>query len=94
MRGNFLQMLLKLGKKNHGKGVKVELANEDIIVDLYVVMYFGVAIQLLHKRFKTTFAKRSLDRAGKSECSHRWRNIRKKKQKSNQCKNEKVHLVT
>ena len=43
MRGNFAtDVVEKLGKKNHGKGVKVELANEDIIVDLYVVMYFGV----------------------------------------------------
>ena len=50
MRGNFAtDVVEKLGKKNHGKGVKVELANEDIIVDLYVVMYFGVAIPVVAK---------------------------------------------
>lgn len=45
MCGNFvIDVVEKLGKKNYGKGVKVELVNEDIIVDFYVVMYFGVVI--------------------------------------------------
>ncbi|MFZ3588426.1 Asp23/Gls24 family envelope stress response protein [Bacillus sp. DJP31] len=45
MRGNFASGVVeKLGKKNHGKGVKVELTNDGIIVDVYVVMIFGVSI--------------------------------------------------
>jgi uncharacterized alkaline shock family protein YloU len=45
MRGNFASGVVeKLGKKNHGKGVKVELAEEGIIVDVYCTMNFGVSI--------------------------------------------------
>ncbi|MDR4196695.1 Asp23/Gls24 family envelope stress response protein, partial [Bacillus cereus] len=53
MRGNFAtDVVEKLCKKNHGKCVKVELANEDIIVDLYVVLYFGVAIPVVAQKIK------------------------------------------
>ena len=45
MRGNFATGVVeKLGKKNHGKGVKVDLTGETITVDLYCVMKFGVSI--------------------------------------------------
>jgi uncharacterized alkaline shock family protein YloU len=45
MRGNFAAGVVeRLGKKNHGKGVKVELAEEGIIIDVYCVMIFGVSI--------------------------------------------------
>jgi uncharacterized alkaline shock family protein YloU len=45
MRGNFASGVVeRLGKKNHGKGVKVELADEGIKVDVYCVMKFGVSI--------------------------------------------------
>lgn len=45
MRGNFAAGVVeRLGKKNHGKGVKVELTNEGIVVDVYVLMHFGVSI--------------------------------------------------
>ncbi len=45
MRGNFAAGVVeKLGKKNHGKGVKVDLTGETIKVDLYCVMKFGVSI--------------------------------------------------
>ncbi len=45
MRGNFATGVVeKLGKKNHGKGVKVELTDSGIIIDVYVVMIFGVSI--------------------------------------------------
>lgn len=45
MRGNFASGVVeKLGKKNHGKGVKVELAEEGIKVDVYCLMKFGVSI--------------------------------------------------
>jgi len=45
MRGNFASGVVeRLGKKNHGKGVKVELLEEGIKVDVYCVMKFGVSI--------------------------------------------------
>ncbi|KOR79628.1 Asp23/Gls24 family envelope stress response protein [Peribacillus sp. FSL M8-0224] len=45
MRGNFATGVVeKLGKKNHGKGVKVDLTGESIKVELYCVMKFGVSI--------------------------------------------------
>ena len=45
MRGNFAAGVVeRLGKKNHGKGVKVDLQEEGIIIDVYCVMNFGVSI--------------------------------------------------
>src|SRR6478752_6298008 len=45
MRGNFATGVVeRLGKKNHGKGVKVELTESGIKVDVYCMMKFGVSI--------------------------------------------------
>ncbi len=45
MRGNFAAGVVeRFGKKNHGKGVKVELSDEGIKVDVYCVLKFGVSI--------------------------------------------------
>jgi uncharacterized alkaline shock family protein YloU len=45
MRGNFAAGVVeRLGKKNHGKGVKVELLETGIKVDVYCVMKFGISI--------------------------------------------------
>ncbi|KHF39540.1 Asp23/Gls24 family envelope stress response protein [Halalkalibacter okhensis] len=45
MRGNFATGVAeKLGRKNHGKGVKVELAEDGITVDVSVVITYGVAV--------------------------------------------------
>ncbi|MGM9926208.1 MAG: Asp23/Gls24 family envelope stress response protein [Bacillus sp. (in: firmicutes)] len=45
MRGNFATGVVeKLGKKNHGKGVKVELSEDGIKVDIYCMIKFGVSI--------------------------------------------------
>ena len=45
MRGNFASGVVeRLGKKNHGKGIRVELSEEGIIVDVYCLMNFGVSI--------------------------------------------------
>ena len=87
MRGNFAtDVVEKLGKKNHGKGVKVELANEDIIVDLYVVMYFGVAIPVVAQKIQDNIRQALFTMTGletkRSERSHRWRNIRNTKNRN------------
>ncbi|WP_154308588.1 Asp23/Gls24 family envelope stress response protein [Metabacillus lacus] len=53
MRGNFAAGVVeRLGKKNHGKGVKVELSEEGIIVDIYCVMIFGVSIPAVAQRIQ------------------------------------------
>lgn len=45
MRGNFATGVVeRFGKKNHGKGVKVDLSDDGIIIDVYCVMMFGVSI--------------------------------------------------
>nr|WP_128738428.1 Asp23/Gls24 family envelope stress response protein [Lederbergia galactosidilytica] len=45
MRGNFASGVVeKLGKKNHGKGIRVELTDEGIKVDVFCLMDFGVSI--------------------------------------------------
>ncbi|MDT8862528.1 Asp23/Gls24 family envelope stress response protein [Alkalihalobacillus sp. MEB130] len=45
MRGNFATGVAeRLGRKNHGKGVKVELAEDGITVDVSVVITYGVAV--------------------------------------------------
>jgi uncharacterized alkaline shock family protein YloU len=45
MRGNFATGVVeRLGKKNHGKVVKVDLTEEGIVIEVYCVMTFGVSI--------------------------------------------------
>lgn len=45
MRGNFVVGVVeKLGKKNYGKGVKVDLIENGIKVDVFCMMKFGVFI--------------------------------------------------
>ncbi|WP_243290200.1 Asp23/Gls24 family envelope stress response protein [Bacillus sp. FJAT-47783] len=45
MRGNFAAGVVeRLGRKNHGKGVKVDLSDDGIIIDVYCVIEFGVSI--------------------------------------------------
>jgi uncharacterized alkaline shock family protein YloU len=45
MRGNFASGVVeRFGKKALSKGVKVELTDSGILIDLYVVLNFGVSI--------------------------------------------------
>jgi uncharacterized alkaline shock family protein YloU len=47
MRGNFAAGVVeRLGKKNHGKGVKVELTEEGIVIEVFCVMIFGVSLEV------------------------------------------------
>lgn len=51
MRGNFASGVVeRLGKKNHGKGIRVELSDEGIKVDVYCVMNFGVSIPTIAQK--------------------------------------------
>ncbi|HLU22218.1 Asp23/Gls24 family envelope stress response protein [Lederbergia graminis] len=45
MRGNFASGVVeRLGKKIHGKGIRVDLTDEGIKIDVYCLMDFGVSI--------------------------------------------------
>ncbi|SDI96210.1 Asp23/Gls24 family envelope stress response protein [Salimicrobium halophilum] len=45
MRGNFASGVAeKLGKKSRGKGVKVDLLEEGVVIEAYVVMDYGISI--------------------------------------------------
>ncbi|MCM3597145.1 MULTISPECIES: Asp23/Gls24 family envelope stress response protein [Bacillaceae] len=53
MRGNFASGVVeRLGKKNHGKGVKVDLSEDGITIDVYCVMMFGVSIPTVAQRIQ------------------------------------------
>jgi uncharacterized alkaline shock family protein YloU len=53
MRGNFASGVAeRLGRKNHGKGVKVELADDGIKVDVYCIMNFGVSIPTVAQKIQ------------------------------------------
>lgn len=53
MRGNFATGVVeRLGKKNHGKGVKVDLTEEGIKVDVYCLMKFGVSIPTVAQKIQ------------------------------------------
>lgn len=50
MRGSFAgDVVEKLGKKNHGKGVKVELTEEGLLVDVYILVKFGSIVPQVAK---------------------------------------------
>lgn len=54
MRGNFASGVVeRLGKKTHSKGVKVELTDDGIIIDLYVILNFGVSIPKVAQKIQT-----------------------------------------
>ncbi|TWI55950.1 Asp23/Gls24 family envelope stress response protein [Halalkalibacter nanhaiisediminis] len=54
MRGNFAAGVAeKLGRKNHGKGVKVELGEDGITVDVSVIITYGVAVPEVAKLIQT-----------------------------------------
>ncbi len=53
MRGNFASGVAeRLGRKNHGKGVKVDLAEDGIKVDVYCIMNFGVSIPTVAQKIQ------------------------------------------
>ncbi len=54
MRGSFASDVVeKFGKKSHSKGVKVELKDNNIMIDLYVVIDFGVSIPKVAEKLQT-----------------------------------------
>lgn len=53
MRGNFATGVVeRFGKKAHNKGVKVELTEEGIMIDLYVILDFGASIPIVAEKLQ------------------------------------------
>ncbi|SDH51157.1 Uncharacterized conserved protein YloU, alkaline shock protein (Asp23) family [Alteribacillus persepolensis] len=54
LRGNFAAGVVeRLGRKNHGKGVKVELGEQGVSVDLSVTLQYGVSVPEVAKDIQT-----------------------------------------
>lgn len=54
MRGNFASGVAeRLGRKNHGKGVKVELGEDGITVDISVIVVYGKSVPIIAKQIQT-----------------------------------------
>ncbi|WBX79179.1 Asp23/Gls24 family envelope stress response protein [Virgibacillus salarius] len=54
MRGNFASGVAeRFGKKAHSKGVKVELTDNGILIDLFVILNFGVSIPMVAQMLQT-----------------------------------------
>lgn len=54
MRGNLASGVAEaLGKKTHNKGVKVELTNEGITIDVYCIINFGSSIPQIAQKLQT-----------------------------------------
>ena len=55
MKGSFASGALeKLGKKSHGKGVRVEVGNSGVQIDVYCVVNFGVSIPVVAEKLQTS----------------------------------------
>ncbi|SEO30319.1 Uncharacterized conserved protein YloU, alkaline shock protein (Asp23) family [Amphibacillus marinus] len=51
MRGNFAtDVAERFGLKSHGKGIKVELTEHGVVIDVYVIFDYGVAIPIVAQR--------------------------------------------
>ena len=55
MRGTFATGVAeRLGKQTHSKGVKVELTEDGITIDVYCILNFGSSIPKIAQRLQTT----------------------------------------
>ncbi|WP_407268341.1 Asp23/Gls24 family envelope stress response protein [Radiobacillus sp. PE A8.2] len=54
MRGNFASGVAeRFGKKSHGKGIKVELTETGVLIDVYVVIDYGSKIPDVAQKIQT-----------------------------------------
>ncbi|WP_226035057.1 Asp23/Gls24 family envelope stress response protein [Aquibacillus saliphilus] len=54
MRGNFASGVVeRLGKKSHGKGIKVELTETGVLIDVFVVLDYGITIPEIAQKIQT-----------------------------------------
>ncbi|WP_018923825.1 Asp23/Gls24 family envelope stress response protein [Salsuginibacillus kocurii] len=53
LRGNFASGVAeRLGKKNHGKGIKVELGEDGVLIHISVLLYYGVSVPQVAKNIQ------------------------------------------
>lgn len=53
MHGNFAAGVVeRFGKKSHSKGVKVELTEDGVFIDLYIIIQFGVSVPKVAKQLQ------------------------------------------
>jgi len=65
MRGNFAAGVVeRFGKKIHGKGVKVDLQGEGIVVDIFCLVHFGVSIPTVAKKIQENIRQALLNMTG------------------------------
>jgi len=65
MRGNFASGVVeRLGKKNHGKGIKVELSDEGIKVDVFCALNFGISIPSVAQQIQENIRQTLLNMTG------------------------------
>ncbi|UOQ47485.1 Asp23/Gls24 family envelope stress response protein [Gracilibacillus caseinilyticus] len=54
MRGNFATGVAeRLGKKTHGKGIKVELKDEMVLIDVFIVVDYGHTIPTVAQQIQS-----------------------------------------
>jgi len=65
MRGNFASGVVeRLGKKNHGKGIRVSLTEDHVKIDVYCVLNFGVSIPKVAKEMQENIRQALLNMTG------------------------------
>ncbi|TFB23842.1 Asp23/Gls24 family envelope stress response protein [Filobacillus milosensis] len=53
MRGNLASNVTeRFGKKKHGKGVRVDLSEEGIVIDIFTVLDYGVSIPTVAQKIQ------------------------------------------
>lgn len=53
-RGNFASGVAeRFGKKSHGKGIRVELTANGVLIDVYVVINYGATIPAVAQKIQT-----------------------------------------
>lgn len=54
MRGNFASGVAeRFGKKTHGKGIKVELTETGVIIDVFLTIDYGASVPVLAQKIQT-----------------------------------------
>ncbi|WAA10458.1 Asp23/Gls24 family envelope stress response protein [Fervidibacillus albus] len=65
MRGNFTTGVAELlGKKTHGRGVRVDLSDNQIKIDVYCVLNFGVSIPKIAQKMQDNIYQALLNMTG------------------------------
>lgn len=65
MRGNFAAGVAeRFGRKNHGKGIRVDLSNNQIKIDVYCVLNYGVSIPKVAQQIQDNIRQALLNMTG------------------------------